>query len=135
MPLIGRKKVSKAIADLVSRKNDLLRAQYIQTFSEVIIGTPVDTGRVRANWFLSQDTPSNKTTQSTSPSNEANKIPRQVLGKKTFLSNNLPYINVLEFGGFPKKSTDKTSGGFSRLAPKGWVRKALKRMQKRIKLI
>lgn len=135
MPLIGRKKVSKAIAELVSRKNDALRAQTIILFSEVIVGTPVDTGRARANWFLTENTPSNKTTQSTTPSNEAKKVPKNMLGKKTLLTNNLPYIETLEFGGFPKKSTEKTSGGFSRLAPKGWVRKALLRMQKRIKLI
>ena len=135
MPLIGREKVSKAITDLVSRKNDALRAQTIVLFTEVIVGTPVDTGRARGNWFLSNNTPSNKTTQSTSPSAEAQKVPRNMLGKKTFLTNNLPYIETLEFGGFPKKSTAKTSGGFSRSAPKGWVRKAVKRTQKRIKLI
>lgn len=135
MPIIGREKVSKAIDVFVDKKNDLLQAQAVRLFSEIIIGTPVDKGRARANWFLSQNIPSNKTTENTQPSTAFKDIPKKIFGKKIFLTNNLPYIEVLEFGGFPKKSTEKTSRGFSRLAPGGWVRVALKRMQKRIKLI
>ena len=29
-------------------------------------------------------------------------MPRYVLGKKIFFTNNLPYIGILEYGGFPK---------------------------------
>lgn len=135
MPLIGLANVNRAIDDLVQSKNDNLRIEYIKTFREIITGTPVDEGRARSNWFLSQDKASSETTNSTSPSKAADKVPKKVSGKKTFLTNNLPYIGVLEFGGFPSGSTEKTSGGFSRLAPKGWVRIALARLKKRIKSI
>ncbi|MCP4493125.1 MAG: hypothetical protein GY820_38375 [Gammaproteobacteria bacterium] len=135
MPLKGRKKVVKAIDKLAMGKNDGLRKEIVIAFTEVILGTPVDTGRARANWFLSTKTPSSKRTNSTTPSSDYKKMPMVVLGKKTILTNNLPYIGTLEYGGFPEGTSEKTIGGFSRLAPKGWVRAALIRMQMRIKKI
>jgi len=138
MPLFGREAVDKAIIKTVKKTNTKLRKIYLQGFAEVVIGTPVDEGRARGNWFYSELTPSSETTSNTTPSfDEVRKVAKQVLGKKIFFTNNLPYIGVLEFGGFKnKKGTEKVNRRhFSKLAPRGWVRTTLKRMRKRIKLI
>jgi hypothetical protein len=42
------------------------------------------------------------------------------LGSLTWLSNNLPYIEKLEYGGYP--DGPNTIGGFSKQAPAGMVR-------------
>jgi hypothetical protein len=43
-----------------------------------------------------------------------------------FIVNNLPYIAVLEYGGYPNPPSDpvhgKTIGGYSKQAPQGMVR-------------
>ena len=65
-------------------------------------------------------------------------MPKSILGKRLFFTNNLPYINKLEYGGYPnppKNVTGKTAGGFSLQAPIGWVRKELKKMRKAIRNI
>jgi hypothetical protein len=73
-------------------------------------------------------------------------MPKRVVNKKMFLTNNLPYIETLEYGGYPnpvkkgswdvkgKKFTIKSTGGFSKqVAPDGWVRKTLKSMASKIR--
>jgi hypothetical protein len=67
------------------------------------------------------------------------------LAKKIFFTNSTPYINKLEYGGFPspveKGSWDKinksyvklSANGFSKQAPNGFVRVNLKRAQMKIK--
>ena len=54
-----------------------------------------------------------------------------------FYANDMPYINKLEYGGFPNPAANpkKTVGGFSDQAPKGWVRGELLKMRKRIRAI
>lgn len=137
MPLIGRKKVEKAIDKLVLSKNRKLRLEYVRTFRAIVIGTPVDQGRARANWFLTTGKPSTKKTKSTSASKAYLKTPKIVMGKKVSFTNNLPYIETLEFGGFPKDSKGtKTQGGYSiQVAPDGWVRKQIIVLRQRIKKI
>ncbi len=115
-------------------------------------GTPDDSGRARNNWFLSVNAPSNKTTTSASVGgggslSQAAKMPKDVLNNKIFFTNNLPYIGVLEYGGFPSpvengsyikrsKSFEILSiNGFSKQAPGGWVRKTIIRMQNKIRAL
>ena len=150
MPLIGLKGVKLAIDQLEQSANDDIRGVYLAGLKNIVQETPADTGRARNNWFLSVSTPSNKTTTSESVGGGASliqtsKMPKNVLGKKIFFTNNLPYIGVLEYGGFPnpvkKGSYDKkkkkyiklSKGGYSLQAPKGWVRAALMRMQNKIR--
>lgn len=97
----------------------------------VVLKTPVDTGRARANWFPSLDAPSNAISTRTDASggtaiNAAQGIAKEAAGRVFYLSNNLPYIRHLEYGlyGTPPGSTNgpKTIGGFSKQAPAGMVR-------------
>ena len=134
MPLIGRKSVDEAILQKVAETNDKLWKAYFKTFRNIIKETPVDKGRARANWYVTQGTPSNgKSTRKSG--NDVPKIPLQVLDRKIYMTNNLPYIGTLEYGGYSQPGTSKTSGGFSIQAPSGWVRVALKQLEKDIKNI
>ena len=53
MPLKGLGKVKKAInVDIYNQLNDEVSGIYFNGLAFVIRRTPVDTGRVRNNWFL-----------------------------------------------------------------------------------
>ena len=152
MPLLGREKVTHELkVGIKERVNDNLKGVYLAGLQQVIQSTPADKGRARNNWFLTVGTPSNKTTNSESANganslNQLAKLPKSVLGKKLYFTNNLSYIGVLEYGGFPSpvkkgsyikksKSYEKLStGGWSnQVDPGGWVRKALILMQNKIR--
>lgn len=150
MPLKGRKNVKLAIDDLVDVANDDLRGVYLAGLANIVKETPADSGRARNNWFLSVGAPSNKTTTSASIGgggslSQAGKMPKDVLHNKIFFTNNLSYIGVLEYGGFPspveKGSYIKRSksyeilsiNGFSKQAPNGWVRATVIKMQNKIR--
>ncbi len=97
----------------------------------VVLKTPVDSGRARANWFPSLDAPSNAVSTRTDATGgtsivAAQGIAKEAAGRVFYLSNNLPYIRHLEYGlyGTPPGSANgpKTVGGFSKQAPAGMVR-------------
>ncbi len=97
----------------------------------IVLKTPADTGRARANWFPSLDVPSGNITTKTdlagsSAIASARPLAEQAAGRVFYLTNNLPYIRHLEYGlyGNPQGSANgpKTIGGFSKQAPAGMVR-------------
>lgn len=140
MPLIGRENFTKLTEEGYTRLNKDIRGVYLAGLSNIVEGTPVDSGRARNNWFLSVSTPSSSTTTSKAKGlgaiRQLRAMPKRVLGRKIYYTNNLSYIGVLEYGGYPKNpkaNTGKTSGGFSRQAPNGWVRTTLKKMQSKIR--
>lgn len=127
MPLIGRAAVDKAIEKTYLNANDNVRGVYLAGLTDIVEGTPVDSGRARNNWFLSVGSPSGATTTSKSSGlaaiRQLRSMPKRVLGRKIYYTNNLPYVQKLEYGGFTSKgATEKTIGGFSKQAPGGWVR-------------
>tara|TARA_R110000744_G_scaffold121562_1_gene226296 strand:- start:10794 stop:11219 length:426 start_codon:yes stop_codon:yes gene_type:complete len=139
MPLIGREAVGSAIQNAKINANKDVRGVYFSGLSAVIKQTPVDEGRARNNWFLTEGVASDQATTSNSDSgsnsfSQLNSIPKNVLDKKIYFTNNLPYIEVLEYGGYPNPNKGiKTAGGFSKQAPSGWVRKTLISMQNKIR--
>jgi hypothetical protein len=143
MPLKGKKNVMTAVDSLVMRKEKSLRGIFFQGLANITFGTPVDEGRARNSWFFSALKPSSGGERSenkggVSSIRSINEMPRNILGKKLYFTNNLPYIKKLEYGGYPnppKNPTGKTAGGFSLQAPNGWVRKELKKMRKEIRKI
>ena len=135
MPLRGRKRLQSTTKRVVKRKKDLYRGVIVDGYNQIITATPVDTGAARANWFVTEKRPSDRKEPQKRSIEDANSLPRNITGK-VFLTNNLPYIEVLEYGLYSRKSkTGKTRGGYSVLAPKMWVRKTVRRMRKAIKLI
>jgi len=101
-------------------------------YRDVIIGTPVDTGRARANWQLAIGTAPgsvlNKTDKGRSRADsgasgsevrKANqKMGVRKAGRSVFIANNLGYIGKLEEGHSKQSS--------------GWVENAMKRAEARI---
>ena len=124
----------------------------------VIKKTPHDTGRARGNWFASINTVSNETDEGrreTEAIAQGVKLAKKAPGKIFNLTNNLPYIGKLEFGGYPKtvkfgtrlnfkkmSAATKKSGvryevrtinGFSIQAPAGMVRVTAVEIDKQLK--
>lgn len=130
--------------------NDGIKKEYIKGLTLVVKGTPTDKGRARNNWFLTVGT-SSRSTRAPNKSGSGStasigRIPKDILNKKVFYTNNLPYITTLEYGGYPspvrlgswdkrkKKYVKKSKGGFSKqVAPRGWVRIALAHIKKGIR--
>ena len=126
-----------AFAKKAKMSNDkALRSASIKLFSAIITESPVDTGRFRANWMVSNGQPSTATTTEvdTSPCGEEtkNKVEQYITGVKDVyaftLANNLPYAHVIEYGGYPGDGPN-TVGGFSKQAPQGVVRVNIARFE------
>jgi hypothetical protein len=145
MPIKGMDDVKKAMAKTKSNSNLKVKAIFFDGLSEIIKETPVDTGRVRNNWFLTTGQSfslSGGRAASKSGSGSISSLstmPDKVLNNKIFFANNMPYIETLEFGGYPNPSSGtKTSGGYSKQlipfnTPKGWVRSNLIRMANKVR--
>lgn len=91
----------------------------------IIEMTPVDTGRAQGNWFATINTVSNETSEKRSGT-EASIVARdeakKAYGNVFNLTNNLPYINRLEYG-------------WSNQAPQGMVRLTAEKISLAIKRI
>ena len=95
-------------------------------YKDVIIGTPVDTGRARANWQLAiGNAPQgvvDKLDKGGRTGSELGKGDRKLkarsVGRSAFIVNNLGYIVALEEGHSSQN--------------KGWVQKAMDRAEARI---
>ena len=145
MPIKGRTKVDKALQQTKVKASDDIRGVYFIGLSAIIKQTPVDEGRARNNWFLTIGMPfsltSGRGVSKTGAGSDASlmTMPPYVMNKKVYFTNNLPYIGVLEYGGYPKLNNGrKTIGGYSTQltpfkSPKGWVRATLISMAKEIK--
>lgn len=141
--LIGRKKLDLAIKERIENLNKGLKSIYFKALADIVEMTPADTGRARMGWFLTVNNPTSSIAGG--GVSQLTKMPKNVLGKKIYFTNNTSYINVLEYGGFPSPvkngSWDKISksyiklsaNGFSKQAPNGFVRVNLKKAQMRIK--
>ena len=120
--------------------DDIISGTCLDLSRRVILRTPVDSGQARWNWQASIGSPKSNVLVSTpdegstvkapNPSNASTRRLNQIAGvvEKApgnifYLTNNMPYIDKLEFGGYPSPSpTGKTSGGFSTQSPSGMVR-------------
>jgi len=101
-------------------------ATLLNVTTQVIKGTPVDTGRAKANWQATINTSANGTVESTDTSASGGKtlktavpVIKQSIGQVYHLTNNVPYIGVLEF-----------VPNFTKKTETGWVRKAVKQFNK-----
>ncbi len=150
MPLLGLNAYQQAVDALIEEKNKRVKAVFIQGLTSIASGTPVDEGFARNNWNLSENSPSAeysnvKSSTGSRSLSELSKMPANVLNKTIYYTNNTPYINKLEYGGYPNPTDgtplkgggfDKhTVNGFSDQAPSGWVRAEILTMRKALKAI
>jgi hypothetical protein len=127
--------------DFAEASEETVRVVTAQTWGAIIEGWPVDEGRSRANWFATGQAPSEAITEAVDKSDNgtktANKAEKKVFSIKRwdsfFLTNNMPYSPVIEYGGYPDPvklgtrlkdgSYEKRSkSGYSKQAPNGSVR-------------
>lgn len=96
-----------------------IRGTSIKLFSAIILASPVDTGRFRANWQASNERPASG--EVSGFSDPVNKVTTYINGapfaNEFTLANNLPYAYKLEFG-------------YSDQAPQGMVRINVARFQR-----
>ena len=89
---------------------------------DIIMDTPVDQGRLRANWQVSFDTPINsslidKDTTGNSTIDKAKSVVfGNAIGRYIYIQNNLAYAVKIEYGGSPKKAKN----GMVRINIKRW---------------
>ena len=111
----------------------VVKAAALKVFSEVVIRSPVDTGRFRANWNIAYNVMNESTTDELMPDFQPkiDSFRRELLampiGGVYWLTNSLPYAMTLEYGLYPnppKRYTGKTKNGYSKQAPHGMVRVA-----------
>lgn len=110
------------------------RAIALGMLKQLIQGTPVDTGHLRNNWQCNEDRPAQGVVEGVGDessvfSREVGKIKswKPVNGKSLWIVNNVVYGPVLEYGLYPNppKHGSKTVNGYSKQAPRGWVRLAV----------
>lgn len=112
-----------ALGARVARNADkLVRKVVLAVDQAVVVGTPVDTGRARANWIAALDAPVTEATSATDRGGakamqQAAGVARAYDGDANVavhITNNLPYIKPLDEGS-------------SYQAPRGFVRTAVLR--------
>jgi hypothetical protein len=103
--------------------NKLVRLVALEALKNIIIETPVDTGRARSNWFIGIDTPIDDITDETNwqgnSADQQAKLLQPTDKSEIWLSNNLPYIVRL-------------NDGWSDQAPAGFVEKGVAAAEKSI---
>ena len=119
-----------------------VRAVTLFAFKKVILKSPVDTGRFRANWNVSygvmntstSDATDDSATGASTVSKMASVVNTAPLGGIVYMTNSLPYAGVIEFGQYPNppKMGSRKRGesgmtihvinGYSMQAPAGVVR-------------
>lgn len=146
--LTNFKNISKDLSDILAefkiesehKSNLIVKRAAIKTWGSIIKMTPVADklgGAARGNWQidLSLNNRELKKSEGKDGSYVAKELPDNIFNQKVYLFNNLPYINTLEFGGYPKnsKTGNKTVNGYSTQAPRGMVRVSLTRWKSELK--
>lgn len=101
------KEVRRFARDAMDRSEDVFRVLAMEISREVILKTPVDSGRLRGNWQSTVNTSTPPATENVDPSGvsaisgSVATAARAKLGDTFILGNNLPYAERIE-GGYSK---------------------------------
>ena len=79
----------------------LLRAYALEIFTRVVRRTPIDEGTARGNWNVAQGAPDDTVVQGGRSTEPPALIGTMEAGNTYYVTNATPYIEVLEFGGYP----------------------------------
>ena len=130
--------------------DEVARTVLFNISNGAINDTPVDSGRARSNWFASTGSPIRKILK-TGRRDPLKNVNEKIItaiqnGKKYYLSNNLPYIEALEYGLYPKNPVlgsrvrgsrparyeIRTTNGYSKQARKGMLRLNIVRQKNKL---
>lgn len=97
-----------------------IRAVCLSVTQGVVWRTPVDSGRLRGNWFATVGAPSIELLENVDKSgirtiNRAKRAIQDAPGKQWWITNNLPYAMLIEFG----HSKIKAPAGMVRITAAG----------------
>lgn len=117
--------------------DEITRGTTIALFNAVIMDTPVDEARLRGDWQTTVGQPATDENGRVDAAGTAamaevvaNTPPGA--GQETLLTNNMPYCEKIENGGYIGPTDKVTAGGFSRKSPQGMVKRNVDRFQKLI---
>lgn len=112
-----------SIADKVIQQTcDIIAKETLQTYADIVQQTPVDKGTAKGNWLVSVGYPNHSVTDKQDRGGSATisagqaKITPESVRKGVWITNNLPYINRLEYG-------------HSQQQPTGWIRRNIKELK------
>lgn len=115
----NRDKMDRLFKEAILRKiKNAVFATALQVDRELVNETPVDTGRARANWLPSINSPRTETVGESNAESPLNL--NYKLGDTIYIANNLPYIRRL-------------NDGHSQQAPAGFVDKIIQRARSSVK--
>lgn len=107
--------------------NTVYRKIAFDLHRKIVMRTPIDTGRAAASWGMAEGEPKDYVQPEGAYADPLGASFRLVSVEPgshmpvIWIFNNLPYIETLEYGGYPGDGP-KTVGGFSSQAPAGMVR-------------
>jgi hypothetical protein len=104
--------ISKWTAKTQAKVETAVRKIALDVFTEVILMSPVDTGRFRGNWQVAIGSIPTGTLEI---DDKAGTVLGLEPGQTIYLVNNLPYAIPLEMG-----SSDQAPGGMIRLTVQRW---------------
>ena len=97
-------------------------------------------GRARGNWQATLHAPAQGVLDlhditGAAAKEKAKEVSNGAAGNVFYLTNNLPYIRVIEYGLYPQGAykTERTKGGYSVQAPKGMVRIVAREFSRTVK--
>lgn len=124
--------ISKLVNKYNGNVDKAVRTAGFELVRRVVNNTPVDTGRLRGNWQATIDAPASGTTEIDDKAGQATiqaAMPaiKKMTGRVFWLSNNLPYARVVEYGLYPPGP--KITSGYSTKASAGMVRVSIAELQ------
>ncbi len=131
--------IGKWAGDTITRTENVGKQAAIALFRGIILDTPVDTGRLRANWQASADSPvfSQLALDDKDGAQTVEKMTTVVLAQgqdfTVYMTNSLTYALVVEYGEYKDKDGNPangphTIGGYSIQAPAGMARRNMTRI-------
>lgn len=123
----------KQFADKTKKRQDqAVRKIILDVYSGIVHKNPVDTGQTQNNWNIGLNNVDPSITEEAIKNSQtiigqALQVIKQIkAGNVIYISNNLPWVRLLEFGGYPGGGPRTTPEGFSRQAPNGMLRLTLR---------
>lgn len=125
-------KIAKDVdAEIDTVNEQRFRAAALRLFSAIVKRTPVDSGTARGGFQVDIGSHASRVPEQVQPNpnkNIAAEIKKNPKLLDYVLSNPLPYIEKLEFGGYGPGP--KTSGGYSKQAPRGMIRVSIQEFER-----
>jgi len=101
-PATFSRRIATIAAGVEKNAGKLVRRVALEIDQALVLSTPVDTGRARANWLVSLDSPRRDAVDASSAGDAlasgASVIHGAKDGQKIYISNSLPYIGRLNAG-------------------------------------